>query len=78
MFSVVEDLSKTQSGTQRESWLERIPIRYWIVSAILLIMPLLVNDFALYQIFGWTFILGIISLSLMLLAGYGGMVSLAQ
>ena len=32
----------------------------------------------LVQIFGWTFILGMIALSLMFLAGYGGMVSLVQ
>ncbi|MEO0327980.1 MAG: branched-chain amino acid ABC transporter permease [Pseudomonadota bacterium] len=60
------------------SWFEKIPSAYWILGMLLLIMPLLVNEFTLYQIFGWTFILGIISLSLMLLAGYGGMVSLAQ
>lgn len=59
-------------------WISSIPTAYWVVGALLLIMPLLVNDFALFQIFGWTFILGIISLSLMFLAGYGGMVSLAQ
>ncbi len=31
-----------------------------------------------FQIFGWAFILGMIALSLMFLAGYGGMVSLVQ
>jgi len=61
-----------------KSWLERIPAAYWIVGILLLIMPLFANDFVLYQIFGWIFILGIIALSLMFLAGYGGMVSLAQ
>ena len=30
------------------------------------------------QVVGWAMILGIIALSLMFLAGYGGMVSLAQ
>lgn len=60
------------------SWLERIPAAYWVVGVILLIMPAIAGDFILFQIFGWTFILGIISLSLMFLAGYGGMVSLAQ
>jgi len=62
----------------RKSWLERIPAGYWIVGILLLIMPLFASDFVLYQIFGWTFILGVIALSLMFLAGYGGMVSLAQ
>src|SRR6201996_8295270 len=50
----------------------------WIVAAILLIMPLIANGFFLIEIFGTTLILGIIALSLMFLAGYGGMVSLMQ
>ena len=50
----------------------------WIVAVILLIMPLLANDFFLFEIFGTTFILGMMALSLMFLAGYGGMVSLMQ
>jgi len=31
-----------------------------------------------FQIFGWSFLLGMVALSLMFLAGYGGMVSLVQ
>ncbi len=50
----------------------------WIVALILLIMPLIANGFFLIEIFGTTLILGIIALSLMFLAGYGGMVSLMQ
>src|SRR5262252_1741492 len=50
----------------------------WAVAAILLIMPLIANGFFLIEIFGTTMILGIIALSLMFLAGYGGMVSLMQ
>src|SRR5215470_14454733 len=50
----------------------------WAVAAILLIMPLIANGFFLIEIFGTTLILGIIALSLMFLAGYGGMVSLMQ
>ena len=42
---------------------------------LLLIMPLIANGFFLIEIFGTTLILGIIALSLMFLAGYGGMVS---
>ena len=61
-----------------KTWLERIPAAYWLVGILLLIMPLFASDFVLYQIFGWSFILGMIALSLMFLAGYGGMVSLAQ
>src|SRR5579872_262347 len=50
----------------------------WIAAVILLIMPLIANGFFLIEIFGTTLILGTIALSLMLLAGYGGMVSLMQ
>ncbi|MEM7044161.1 MAG: branched-chain amino acid ABC transporter permease [Pseudomonadota bacterium] len=60
------------------TWLERIPLAYWIVGFLLLIMPLIASNFVLFQIFGWSFILGMIALSLMFLAGYGGMVSLVQ
>lgn len=51
---------------------------WWALGFVLLIMPLLANNFFLFQVFGWTFILGTIALSLMFLAGYGGMVSLLQ
>jgi branched-chain amino acid transport system permease protein len=50
----------------------------WLVAVVLLIMPLLANGFFLIEIFGTTLILGTIALSLMFLAGYGGMVSLMQ
>jgi branched-chain amino acid transport system permease protein len=50
----------------------------WVVAFILLIMPLIANGFFLIEIFGTTLILGIVALSLMFLAGYGGMVSLMQ
>jgi len=50
-----------------------------LVAAILLLgFPLLANSFLLVQIGAQTFIYGIIALGLTLLAGYGGMVSLAQ
>ncbi len=63
---------------QQRSWLERIPVAYWVLGILLLIMPAVAGDFILFQVFGWTFILGMIALSLMFLAGYGGMVSLVQ
>ncbi|MGY3411227.1 hypothetical protein ACVWZV_007340 [Bradyrhizobium sp. GM5.1] len=50
----------------------------WAVAAILLIMPLIANGFFLIEIFATTLILGTMALSLMFLAGYGGMVSLMQ
>lgn len=60
------------------SWIGRVPSQYWIIGALLIIMPLFASNFVLFQIFGWAFILGIIALSLMFIGGYGGMVSLAQ
>lgn len=63
---------------QAQAWFERIPPSYAALAVLLLIMPGFAADFILYQIFGWTFILGMIALSLMFLAGYGGMVSLVQ
>jgi branched-chain amino acid transport system permease protein len=60
------------------AWSEFDQPATWIVAAILLIMPLIANGFFLIEIFGTTLILGIIALSLMFLAGYGGMVSLMQ
>src|SRR5213595_3075003 len=50
----------------------------WLTAIILLIMPLIANGFFLIEIFATTLILGVIALSLMFLAGYGGMVSLMQ
>ena len=50
----------------------------WIVAIILLVMPLIANGFFLIEIFAATLMLGTIALSLMFLAGYGGMVSLMQ
>ncbi|MEM9013057.1 MAG: branched-chain amino acid ABC transporter permease [Pseudomonadota bacterium] len=60
------------------TWLEKIPVAWWAIVLILLTMPAWANDFVLFQVMGWTFILGMIALSLMFLAGYGGMVSLIQ
>ena len=78
----MQQLESRSTGTTvnsvQLSWLEKIPAAYWVLGIVLLIMPLFASDFVLFQIFGWTFILSIIALSLVLLAGYGGMVSLAQ
>lgn len=75
MTAIDRDLSREPRPL---GWVERIPGSYWVVGFILLVMPLFAGDFVLFQIFGWTFILGVIALSLMFLGGYGGMVSLAQ
>src|SRR5215467_10023411 len=49
-----------------------------LLGLLLVLLPAVASDFVLNQIVGWTLILGMIALSLMFLAGYGGMVSLAQ
>lgn len=58
--------------------IDRVDPVWWFVGLLLLTMPLFAGNFVLFQVFGWTFILGMIALSLMFLAGYGGMVSLLQ
>jgi branched-chain amino acid transport system permease protein len=50
----------------------------WIVALLLLVYPLLATPFFTFQIGAYSLILGTIALSLMILAGYGGMVCLAQ
>ena len=75
----MQDVTPAKMRKAPETYLiERIPAGYWVLGALLLILPSFASDFVMFQIFGWTFILGMISASLMLLAGYGGMVSLAQ
>jgi len=49
-----------------------------LLGLVLLLLPAVAGNFVLDQIVGWTLILGMIALSLMFLAGYGGMVSLVQ
>lgn len=79
-FSVVEDFDKVnaRASNQPAQKQSRFSAGYFLLVVVLLIMPALVSDFALYQVFGWSFILGMIALSLMFLGGYGGMVSLVQ
>ncbi len=50
----------------------------WLLAVFLLVLPAFASNFVLIEIFGWAMILGMIALSLMFLAGYGGMVSLVQ
>src|SRR5262245_66638249 len=50
----------------------------WLLAVFLLVLPAFASNFVLVEIFGWALILGMIALSLMFLAGYGGMVSLVQ
>lgn len=57
----------------RTSWLPTL-----VLAAVLIAMPALVGRFVLSEVLALALIYGIIALSLQFLAGYGGMVSLAQ
>ncbi len=77
-MSVADDAPRFVSRADQRMWFERIPAPWWALAVVLLFMPVVANTFWLFQVMGWTFILGMIGLSLMFLAGYGGMVSLLQ
>ncbi|MEH6725003.1 MAG: branched-chain amino acid ABC transporter permease [Hyphomicrobiales bacterium] len=77
-MALIEETEAGEADGRKVGWAERVPVQYWVVIILLLIMPAFASDFTLFQIFGWSFILGMIALSLMFLAGYGGMVSLVQ
>ncbi len=77
-MALVDHASLSGSGADHRSWIERVPAGWWIAAVVLLFLPVVANGFWLFQVMGWTFILGMIGLSLMFLAGYGGMVSLLQ
>jgi len=60
------------------NWLERLGAGHLVLAALLLVYPAVASNFFLTQIGAYSLIFGMLALSLMLLAGYGGMVSLAQ
>jgi branched-chain amino acid transport system permease protein len=65
------------SGASPLRWVsEHVPVL--LLGLLLVLLPAVASNFVLDQIVGWTLILGMIALSLMFLAGYGGMVSLVQ
>jgi branched-chain amino acid transport system permease protein len=68
---------ETQRGGPLSRWASQHAATL-ILGLLLLLLPTVTGDFILVQVAGWAMILGIIALSLMFLAGYGGMVSLAQ
>ena len=49
-----------------------------ITAVVLVLYPLVASDFFTYQVGAYSLLLGLVALSLMMLAGYGGMVSVAQ
>jgi branched-chain amino acid transport system permease protein len=65
-------------GSRVPSLLRAIRPRHLILLAALLIYPAVATPFFTFQIAGQALVLGLIALSLTFLAGYGGMVSLAQ
>jgi branched-chain amino acid transport system permease protein len=77
--ALAESRARGASGTALQpTWLQNLNPAAVLVGVIVVIMPALASSFVLTQIFGWSYMLGTIALSLMFLAGYGGMVSLAQ
>ena len=77
-MSIADHATRSESFAEYRMWPARIPLAWWIAGIVLLFLPVGANSFWLFQVMGWTFILGMIGLSLMFLAGYGGMVSLLQ
>ncbi|MDA8119551.1 MAG: branched-chain amino acid ABC transporter permease [Gammaproteobacteria bacterium] len=57
--------------------LERVGVGHIVLGALLLIYPAIASEFFLIQIAAYSLIWGMVALSLMMLAGYGGMVSMA-
>src|ERR1700722_17952766 len=70
--------SGASTAASQPTWLQNINPAAVLVGVIIVIMPVIASSFVLTQIFGWSYMLGTIALSLTFLAGYGGMVSLAQ
>jgi branched-chain amino acid transport system permease protein len=70
------------AGQPAPRWLkflwERVAARHVFVMGALLVFPWVFSPFVTYQIGGQALALGLIALSLTLLGGYGGMISLAQ
>jgi branched-chain amino acid transport system permease protein len=78
-MALAETRARDASGTAgHPAWLQNVNPAAVLVGVIVVIMPAIASSFVLTQIFGWSYMLGTIALSLMFLAGYGGMVSLAQ
>ncbi|MFC4350328.1 branched-chain amino acid ABC transporter permease [Fodinicurvata halophila] len=78
MASITEETSEKKTVPTLPSWLRGLRWYHPVVAVLLLIYPLLATDFWIVQIGAQSLILGTVGLSLMLLAGYGGMVSLSQ
>ncbi len=64
--------------TDKKAWNPWPPTRNGGILLLLILYPFIASPFWIVQIGAQTFFLGLVALSLMLLAGLGGMVSLAQ
>ena len=53
-------------------------VKYLVLAAVLLAYPTVVSDFFTFQVGAYALLLGTVALSLQVLGGYGGMVSLSQ
>ncbi|WP_332825603.1 branched-chain amino acid ABC transporter permease [Ramlibacter sp.] len=71
----------TGTGETRPTWeriRDAISPHHIVVLVGLLVFPFVASPFLTFQVAGQSLALGLVALSLMFLAGYGGMVSLAQ
>ena len=57
----VTELSGPARAEERP-WAERVPGAYWAAGLFLIVLPAFASDFVMFQIMGWTFILGIMVL----------------
>ena len=57
-MSVADHAPRLADRADQRMWFERIPTRWWVVGVILLFLPVVANNFWLFQVMGWTFILG--------------------
>jgi len=69
---------QTPAGARPTARRPSVRPHHVIVALLLLVFPLVADDFWIVQIGAQSLLLGMVALSLMFLAGYGGMISLAQ
>jgi branched-chain amino acid transport system permease protein len=74
-MSAITATGRAQTGA---NIVEAIGAEHIVLAALLIVYPIVASDFFTAQIGAYSLIFGMLGLSLMLLAGYGGMVSLAQ
>jgi branched-chain amino acid transport system permease protein len=76
-MTIAADRDDATRAAQPARW-PSIDLPTLAVLGLLILMPAVASRFVLTEVFGLTFAFGIIALSLQFLAGYGGMVNLAQ